>query len=397
MDANIRIADTETVPLSSLTPHPQNARRGDIDKIAESLDAHGQYKPIVVNKRDNCILAGNHTFKAAKKLKWKSIAVVFVDVDETTAKKIMVADNRTSDLSSYNEDALFGMLTELPDLAGTGFTDDDLANLSELLAEPFIESISDQNSDQNSEQEYKLNLGAFRGVIDADMYEAWEMTLMHDHDNKRPRAIKTIKEWLKLPEPPPLAYNDPTSLTSPPELVGTTLVPITELRVYPNNPREGDIGAIAQSLTELGQYRPIVARKDGIILAGNHTYQAAKMLGWKQVAVTYITCTDDEASRIVLVDNRTSDHGTYDTNALKELITSLPDWKGTGYQPEDVQELLTGAKPTPAPDTTGKMTCKIGNFTFRMLKTDMGRWSAGLTHEEITDRLQMSAMAIAYE
>lgn len=394
MGNNIRIAETETVALNAITPHPQNARRGDIDKIAESLDRHGQYKPIVVNKRDNCILAGNHTYKAVKKLKWSKIAVVWVDVDETTAKKIMIADNRTSDLSSYNEDALFGMLSELPDLAGTGFTDDDLANLSELLNSPFTPD--DKPTREAQDDEYQIVLGKFRGTLDAEIYEAWEEAMLADNDNKRPRVIATIKDWLKMPQPTPPMYNDPATLLSPPERVEAVLVDVDQLRPYPQNPREGDIGAIAQSLQELGQYRPIVVRTDGTILAGNHTYQAVKALGWKQIAVTYIQCTDDEASRIVLVDNRTSDHGTYDRDALRTLIASLPDWKGTGYEPSDVNELLAGGAPSPAPDTTGKTTCKVGNFAFRMPKADINRWCAGLTHEDISYRLQIPEQGIIY-
>jgi hypothetical protein len=50
-----------------------NVRQGDIGAISESLKAHGQYRPIVVDKRTNRILAGNHTWKAAKSLGWTQI------------------------------------------------------------------------------------------------------------------------------------------------------------------------------------------------------------------------------------------------------------------------------------------------------------------------------------
>lgn len=392
---NIRITDAETVPMASIHPHPENARRGDVDLIAQSLDHHGQYKPIVVNKRTNSILAGNHTYKAAKKLKWTKIAVVWVDVDDNTEKKILLADNRTNDLSTYNEEALFAMLSELPTLDGTGFSPDDLANLSELLNAPF-EPDEKPTRDEETD-EYRLILGPIRATIDAEIYPAWEDTVMHHADGKRPQAIRNLKEALGLPEPPPPAFRDPATLTAPPEATTSTVAPIDSLRPHPENPRDGDIGAIAQSLSTLGQYRPIVARADGLILAGNHTYRAAKMLGWKEIAVTYIKCTDEEANRIVLVDNRTADHGSYDKDALKRLIASLPEWNGTGYTPEDVSELLTGGASKPAPDTTGKTTCKIGNFAWRMLRTDMGRWSAGITHEELAQRLNLPEFALSFD
>ena len=58
-------------PISQLRFYPGNARRGDIDLIAESLERLGQYKPVVVNtggkepELANTILAGNHTVMAA--------------------------------------------------------------------------------------------------------------------------------------------------------------------------------------------------------------------------------------------------------------------------------------------------------------------------------------------
>ena len=105
MEANIKVGQAVQVRINDLTPYPQNPRRGDIQAIAESLSYHGQFKPIVVNK-NNVILAGNHTFKAAKKLGWKQISVVYVDVDPVQARKIMLADNRINDLASYNEGLL---------------------------------------------------------------------------------------------------------------------------------------------------------------------------------------------------------------------------------------------------------------------------------------------------
>ncbi|MFD9374625.1 ParB/RepB/Spo0J family partition protein [Streptomyces sp. NPDC059999] len=123
------------VPLANLAPHHRNPRTGDVEAIAESLATHGQYKPIVVNKgsltgRPNEILAGNHTAKAARQLGWGEIAVTWLDVDEDTAAKIVIVDNRTSDLAGYDTELLADILTDLPDLEGTGY---DRAQLDELL------------------------------------------------------------------------------------------------------------------------------------------------------------------------------------------------------------------------------------------------------------------------
>ncbi|MDJ0383233.1 ParB N-terminal domain-containing protein [Streptomyces sp. G-G2] len=122
------------VPLADLAPYYRNPRTGDLDAIAESLATHGQYKPIVVNRgthtgRSNEILAGNHTAKAARRLGWDHIAVTWLDVDEATAAKIVIVDNRTSDLAGYDTALLADILTDLPDLEGTGYDQEQLDDL----------------------------------------------------------------------------------------------------------------------------------------------------------------------------------------------------------------------------------------------------------------------------
>lgn len=129
------MAQIEKVALGDLNQYPNNPRKGNVELIAESLEAYGQYKPITVNKRNGQILAGNHTFRAAQKLGWDSIDVVYVDVDDTTAAKIVAMDNRTTDLGDYDKEILADLLKNVSDLSGTGYTtqefDDLLASIQE--------------------------------------------------------------------------------------------------------------------------------------------------------------------------------------------------------------------------------------------------------------------------
>ena len=84
--------------------------------------------------------------------------------------------------------------------------------------------------------------------------------------------------------------------------------PIDDFKTHPRNVRQGDVGAISESLKAHGQYRPIVVqRSTGYVLAGNHTFMAAKSLGWDKIAVTYVDCDEEQATRILLVDNRAND------------------------------------------------------------------------------------------
>lgn len=123
----------ETVPLDDLATYPRNPRKGDIPLIAESLTVNGQYKPIVVQAGTNMILAGNHTFLAARQLGWPTIDVVRLDVDDNEARRIVLTDNRTSDIATYDDEALVELLGEIEDLGGTGYSQADLDALIEGL------------------------------------------------------------------------------------------------------------------------------------------------------------------------------------------------------------------------------------------------------------------------
>ena len=123
-----------TAPVDQLRSFHKNPRRGDVEAIADSLRVSGQYRPIVVNRgtltgRINEVLAGNHTLAAAKSLGWDRIAVLWVDVDDEAARRIVLADNRTADLGTYDDDVLVGLLQSMTDLAGTGYDSDDLLQL----------------------------------------------------------------------------------------------------------------------------------------------------------------------------------------------------------------------------------------------------------------------------
>ena len=117
-------------PIGDFRTHERNVRQGDIGAICTSLEAHGQYRPIVVHKETNQILAGNHTFLSAQALGWDKIAVTFVDCDEEQAMRILLADNRSNDLATYDDSALMLILQELATtdigLVGTLYDGDDL-------------------------------------------------------------------------------------------------------------------------------------------------------------------------------------------------------------------------------------------------------------------------------
>lgn len=127
-----------TAGISTFQTHPRNARRGDTDGIAESLNEHGQYKPIIVQDSTGYIVAGNHTWLAARSLGWTHIAAVRLDLTDDQAMRVLLRDNRASDLAAYDDHALAELLQDMEKtgtLTGTGYTEEDLAELLESLTQ----------------------------------------------------------------------------------------------------------------------------------------------------------------------------------------------------------------------------------------------------------------------
>jgi hypothetical protein len=145
----------------------------------------------------------------------------------------------------------------------------------------------------------------------------------------------------------------------------TTAIPIGSLRLYQRNPRKGNVGAVAASLKAHGQYRPIVANigthtgRALEVLAGNHTLKAFRALAqknpddsaWSTVLVHLVDVDDDQAKRIVLADNKTSEGGSYDNAALSDLLGGLQDsLDGLGATGFTVDDLDTFSVADDVPD-----------------------------------------------
>jgi ParB-like chromosome segregation protein Spo0J len=144
--------------LSDLNQDPDNARKHDdfnLNSIAASLDKFGQQKPIVISK-DGTILAGNGTAQAAAKLGWKELAVVVApeNWDAATAKAFAIADNRSAELATWDNQQLLSTLQELdPELIlATGFSDSDIENMLKLWgAAPDLEDLFKEHGDPTDE------------------------------------------------------------------------------------------------------------------------------------------------------------------------------------------------------------------------------------------------------
>lgn len=144
MPVKVLTERVESVAVTQLKEHPRNPNRGDLDAIEESINHNGFYGALVVQRSTGYILSGNHRWKAAQRLKLNEVPVIYVDVNDDQALRILLADNRTSELAHRDPLALLNLLEELDasrdGLAGLAYS---LEDIQELRASAENEPFSD--------------------------------------------------------------------------------------------------------------------------------------------------------------------------------------------------------------------------------------------------------------
>jgi len=154
--------DSKTVLIDSLFPDPANVRLHDhvnLTAIKASLLRFGQQKPIVVDA-NGVIRAGNGTWEAAKQLGWQDISVVESELDGPDMTAYAIADNRTAELATWDQDALDKQLAALDD----ELRDVAYINLDKMLEEENAGAEPSEKDDQVPEVE-ENPYGVQRGDI----------------------------------------------------------------------------------------------------------------------------------------------------------------------------------------------------------------------------------------
>ena len=124
--------DVKNFKLDELKPYEKNPRRNDgaVDAVAKSIEQFGFKVPIVIDA-DNVIVCGHTRYKAAQKLKLESVpCVVANDLTPEQVKAFRLADNKTSELASWDDAFLIEELNDLEflnfDMADFGFDIDEV-------------------------------------------------------------------------------------------------------------------------------------------------------------------------------------------------------------------------------------------------------------------------------
>ena len=165
------------------------------------------------------------------------------------------------------------------------------------------------------------------------------------------------------------------------------LVDVESLIPYARNARTHSpeqVAQIAASIREFGFLNPVIAAKDGTILAGHGRVLAAQKLGLKQVPVVREDhLTEAQRRAYVLADNKLTLNGGWDADLLKVELGDLKemgfDAALTGFDPKELDALLgDGTGPgldAPSPDShKGSLAARFLIPPLSVINTRDGAW-----------------------
>lgn len=120
------------VATASLKPWAKNPRKNDpaVQAVADSIKRFGFGAPLLVRKASGEIIAGHTRLKAAVKLGLTEVPVRYLDLSESEAHALALADNRVGEIAEWDDEALAAVLRELEgedvSLDGLGWTGEEL-------------------------------------------------------------------------------------------------------------------------------------------------------------------------------------------------------------------------------------------------------------------------------
>lgn len=97
----------QNIPIDKIIPYWNNARDNSkaIKPVEESIKKYGFNQPLVVDKSFE-IICGHTRYFALMNLGYKEVPCIVADLDEEKAKQYRIADNKTSEFASWDEEKL---------------------------------------------------------------------------------------------------------------------------------------------------------------------------------------------------------------------------------------------------------------------------------------------------
>ena len=128
----------ENVAIDSLHPDPANPRtigKEEMEALTRSLRQFDFVQPVLARREDSIVIGGHQRLVAARRLGWKTVPVIFLDLTVEQSRLLNLALNKIS--GEWDQELLARMLAELKpvediDLSLSGFTQRSWASSSSL-------------------------------------------------------------------------------------------------------------------------------------------------------------------------------------------------------------------------------------------------------------------------
>jgi len=129
----------EQVPIDQLRPDPANPRRisdAELEALTRSLKEWGFVQPVLARREDKVVIGGHQRLVAARRLGYKTVPVVWLDISLEQARLLNLALNKIS--GDWDKELLARLLADLKpvediDLSLSGFSEDELDKLLKSL------------------------------------------------------------------------------------------------------------------------------------------------------------------------------------------------------------------------------------------------------------------------
>ena len=164
------------VDVKALTPWAKNPRKNDpaVKAVADSIKRFGFGAPLLARQANGEIIAGHTRLKAAIKLGLTEVPVRYLDLTESEAHALALADNKVGELAEWDENKL---LETLRDLESSGVNTDGLGWTADELAKMLLDSTPAEDDEPpvlGSELIYRVVVDVVDETMQGELMERLE-------------------------------------------------------------------------------------------------------------------------------------------------------------------------------------------------------------------------------
>ena len=130
--------EIKLINIDEIIPYENNPRNNDdaVEPVMNSIKEFGFKIPMVIDK-NNVIVAGHTRYKAAKKLGLKTVPCIIADdLNEEKVRAFRLADNKVSEIATWDYNALNFELENILDLDMTMF-DFEIEDITDTFGTDF--------------------------------------------------------------------------------------------------------------------------------------------------------------------------------------------------------------------------------------------------------------------